>query len=126
MAHHDIIGLKYMEWFEVDILEGLPSRPDETSYVAAKRHNQYAYYTKALTPFTGERTGKMEYMVEAKVDTGNEFDTLVGNLDSTMNRSGPSSKPRPLLAMPNNKLTGNDKVKADWMEDVEWLEWVPG
>ena len=52
----------------VDILDGLPSRPHETSHVAAKGHKQYEYSTKALTQITREHTGNIEYMAEAKVD----------------------------------------------------------
>ena len=49
----------------VDKLEGLPSRPHEISYVAAKGHKQYEYDAKELTQITRERTGKIEYMAEA-------------------------------------------------------------
>ena len=97
---------------------GWPSRPHETSYLAAKGHTQYEYFAMALTQITRERTGKIEYMVAAKVDNGKEFDTLTENLDSTMNCTGTSSKPRALIAKPQKELTGNDKVQADWMKDV--------
>ena len=50
------------------ILEGLPSRPHETSYVVGKGHKQYAYYARAFTHITRERTGKIEYKIEARVD----------------------------------------------------------
>jgi rhodanese-related sulfurtransferase len=35
-----------------------------------------------------------------------------------MNCVGTSSKPSPILAKPTQELTGNDKVKADWIKDV--------
>jgi hypothetical protein len=81
-----------------DILEGLPSRPHESSYLVAKGHKQYEYYARALTQFSKENTGKIEYMAEANVDNGKEFDTLIENLDITMNCIGTSSKPIPILA----------------------------
>ena len=96
-----------------DILDGLPGMPHDTSYLAAKGHKQYEYSTKALTQITRERTVNIEYMAEAKVDSGRELDTLIENLDSNMHCTGPDSKPRPLLAKPNNELTGTDKVKVD-------------
>ena len=37
-----------------------------------------------LAQITRERTGKIEYMVEAKVDNGNEFATLLDHLDSNI------------------------------------------
>ena len=104
-----------------DILEGLPSRPHETSYLAAKGHKQYEYFARALTQLTKERTGKIEYMAEAKVDNGKEFDTLIENLDSTINCIGTSSKPWSLLAKANKELTGNDKVKADCTQEAKKL-----
>ena len=51
-----------------DILEGLPSKPHDISYLAAKDHNQYEYYAKALTQITKKRTGKIKYMAAANVD----------------------------------------------------------
>ena len=56
-----------------DILDGLPRRPHETSYLVAKCHQQYEYFTKALTHITRERTGKIDYMVESNVDNGKGF-----------------------------------------------------
>ena len=56
-----------------DILDGLPRSPPEHSYLAAKGHNQYEYYAKALAQITKERTGNIEYMAEAKVDNGKEL-----------------------------------------------------
>ena len=47
------------------------------------------------------------------------FDNLIENLDITMNCIGTGSKPRPIVAKPNKELTGNDKVKADWIKDVK-------
>ena len=61
-------------------------------------------------------------MVEAKVDSGKEFDTLVGNLESSMNCTGNGSKPMPRHAKPNQELTGNDKVKVDWIKAVKQLQ----
>ena len=90
--------------------------------MAANGHKQYAYSTKALTQITREHTGNIEYMVEAKVDSGKEFDTLTVNLDSNTNCTCTGSKPRPLLAKPKHDLTGNDNVKADWMKGVKKLQ----
>ena len=104
--------------FLVDILDGLPSRPHYTLYLVAKGHNQYEHSTKALTHITRDHTGKMKLMTEAKVDNGMEFDTLTENLDSNMNSTGTGSRHRPLYAKPKKELTGNDKVKAQWMNDV--------
>ena len=84
-----------------DTLHGLPSRPHETSNLAAKGRKQYAYYTKALAQITRERTGKIEYMAEAKVDSGNKFDSLTENFVNNMNCTGTRNKPNPLLATPN-------------------------
>ena len=41
----------------------------ETSYLVAKGHKQYDYSTKALTQIARERTGNIEYMVEAHVES---------------------------------------------------------
>ena len=49
----------------------MPIRPHAASYVVAKKgHEKYEYYARALTQITRERTGKIEYMAEAKVDNG--------------------------------------------------------
>ena len=95
-----------------DILEGLPSRPHEISYLAANGHKHYEYNARALTQITRERAGTIEYMAEAKVDNGQEFDNLLANLGSTMNCIGTVNQPRPVLAKPKQELIGNDKVKV--------------
>jgi hypothetical protein len=64
--------------------------------LVANGHKQYEYLPSTLTQIARERTGKIEYTVEAKVDNGKEFRILSENLDSTMNCIGPSSKPMPL------------------------------
>ena len=69
-----------------------------------------------------DRTGKIEYIAEGKVVTGKEFGTLTVNLVSNMNCTGTGSKPRSLIAKPNKELTGNDKVKADWVQEVKKLQ----
>ena len=46
-------------------------------------------------------------MVEAKVETRKEFDSLTDNLDISMNFTGTGSKPRPLVANPKIELIGN-------------------
>ncbi len=97
----------------VDILEGLPSKPHETSYLVAECRNHYEYLAAAWAQITMERIGEIEYMSEAKVESGKEFDTLHDILDSSMNCAGMGSKPRQLLAKFNNELIGNDKVKVD-------------
>ena len=79
-----------------DILEGASIKPNETSYVAAKGHNQYTYSARAWTHITKERTVKIKYMAEAKVDNGKEFDNLIENLYITMNCIGTGNKPRPI------------------------------
>ena len=56
----------------VDILDGLPSRPHETSLLAAKGHKQYEYSAKALAQINRERAGNIEYMAEANVESGRE------------------------------------------------------
>ena len=91
---------------------GLPSKPHETSYLAAKGHTQYAYYASALTQVTKERTGKMEYMAEASEDNGNDFDTLIENLGNTMNCICTNNKAKQIIAKPNKELTDNDQVKG--------------
>ena len=91
-------------------------------FFAAKAHKQYAYCAKALTQITRERTGKLEYMVEAKVDNGKEFDNLIENLDSTMNCVGTGNKPRPVLAKPKQYLTGKDKVNDDLTKEAKELQ----
>ena len=40
------------------------------SYVFAKGHKQYEDFARALAQITRERTGKIGYMAEAKVDNG--------------------------------------------------------
>ena len=60
-----------------DILEGLPITPYETSYLAAKGHKQYEYYIKALTDITRERTGNIEHIIKAKVETGKELESVI-------------------------------------------------
>ena len=65
---------------------------------------------------------KVERAQWHSVETGKEFDTLIANLDSSMNCTGLGSKPRPLLAKPKKEQIGNDKVKVDWMNEVEKLQ----
>ena len=55
------------------------------------------------------------------MDNAQEFETLVDNLDSSMNLAGMGSKPRPPLAQPQKELTGNAKVEADWIKEVKKL-----
>ena len=44
MAHHDIKGLKYIEWFEVDILEGF-----YTSLVQPQTKKHWHLYRKSTS-----------------------------------------------------------------------------
>ena len=76
--------------------------------------SSFEYYAREFTQITMERTGKIEYMAEAKVANEKEFDTLIENLGITVNCIGTSNKPMPILARPKHELTGNDKVKVDW------------
>ena len=90
--------------------------------MSPKGHKQYAYYGKALAEFNKEHVVNIEYIAAANVETGNEFYTLVDNLGSNMNCAGMGNKPMPLRAKPNQERTGNDKVKADWLNEVNKLQ----
>jgi len=96
---------------------GWVSKQDQWDFIfGCQGPQQYEYYAKASTHITKEHTGNIEYMAEANVDNGKDFDSLFENLDSTMQFTGTSNKPKPLRAKPNKELTGIDKVKVDWMK----------
>ena len=66
----------------MDILEGLPSRPDEWPNLFAKGYNQYAYSAKELKETRGTHRQGAIYQAQAEIHQGSEFASLtkqVGN-----------------------------------------------